>query len=343
MGPDATTTEYWWSTAPPLEPAGLARRLADDGWDGLVLSDSQHLAPDTFVVLAAAAMETAGRGFGLGTGVTNPVTRHPAVAVGAAATVAMLNGRTTVLGVGRGDSAMHSLGRPPAPVSELERFLAAAAAYLRGEGPGDGSDPLGWTKSFGSRRPDVVLDVAATGPKVIAAASRHADLVTFAVGADSERLRDAIALARAERPAGMSPLRFGAYVNVAAHPDPALARRVVQGRASTFARFSTVGRAAHPDAPERDRAALDALAAAYTFAGHGDARAAHAAALDDTFLSRFAIFGPPATCVDRIAALVEGLPLERVVVASGHRGVEPSVREEVAACFAADVLPHLPR
>jgi 5,10-methylenetetrahydromethanopterin reductase len=323
----APRCEYWWSTGPPLRAGGLAERLVAQGWDGLLLSDSQNLAPDTFVALATAAAATAGTGFGLGTGVTNPVTRHPAAALGAIATVAAASGGPTVLGVGRGDSAMHSLGRPPAPVAQLAWFLERAAAYLRGAAVAGEGDPVSWMAAV--PLPPLRLDVAATGPKVTALAGRVADMVTFAVGADVDRLRRGIEVARQARAdAGGDPdsLALGAYVNVAAHPDAAVARRVVQGRASNFARFSVLPGAARDD-----------------FAGHGDSRSAHAEGLDDAFLQRFAVYGPPAHCVDRLAALLDAVPLGRLVVASGHRGVDASERDETAACIAEEVLPHLPR
>lgn len=148
--------------------------------------------------------------------------------------------------MGRGDSALHSLGRPPALVADLETFLADVAAYLAGAAPA--LDPVAWI----GRVPRVPLDVAATGPKVIAAAARHADQITFAAGADADRLKRSIDLARHRAAAaGRDPdrLTFGGSVNAAAHPDAGVARRVVQGRASTFARFSAHGGRRSPTSP----------------------------------------------------------------------------------------------
>ncbi len=52
-----------------------AREAEDRGLDGIVVTDSQNLAGDCYVALTAAAMSTTR--IGLGTGVTNPITRHP--------------------------------------------------------------------------------------------------------------------------------------------------------------------------------------------------------------------------------------------------------------------------
>jgi Luciferase-like monooxygenase len=60
------------------EQAATAER---DGWDGMLVPDAQSLMSDVYVSLTAAAIAT--RTLKLGTGVTNPFTRHPAVAASA--------------------------------------------------------------------------------------------------------------------------------------------------------------------------------------------------------------------------------------------------------------------
>ena len=59
------------------------------------------------------------------------------------------------------------------------------------------------------------MDVAATGPKVIAAAARHADRVTLNVGADTDRIKWGMEVARSARAAAGLPqdIPFGAYVS----------------------------------------------------------------------------------------------------------------------------------
>jgi hypothetical protein len=55
------------------------------GFDGITIVDSQNLSGDCYIALAMAAAATTR--IKLGTGVTNPFTRHPAVTAGAIATV----------------------------------------------------------------------------------------------------------------------------------------------------------------------------------------------------------------------------------------------------------------
>src|SRR5438105_3932245 len=65
----------------------------------------------------------------------------------------------------------------------------------------------------------VPVAVAASGPRVIELAARHAERVDLTVGAEPDRLRWAIEVAR-----GAGHASLGAFVNVAVHPDRSVAR-----------------------------------------------------------------------------------------------------------------------
>jgi 5,10-methylenetetrahydromethanopterin reductase len=194
----------------PSAFARRAKRAEASGYDGITIVDSQNLSGDCYVGLAAAAAQTTR--IRVGTGVTNPFTRHAAVTACAIATVHAASGGRAVLGIGRGDSALAHLGHAPASPDVLAHYLDQLQGYLRGEEvPFDESGDLARLdlahQPTGSRiqwlRPGryskVPVDVAATGPKVIAIAARLADRVTFAVGADPTRLRWAIDTARSAR------------------------------------------------------------------------------------------------------------------------------------------------
>ncbi|MGH9092792.1 MAG: LLM class flavin-dependent oxidoreductase, partial [Acidimicrobiales bacterium] len=171
----------------PGTVAPLARTAEGDGWDGLLLADSQNLVGDPYVELGLAAASTSR--IELGTFVTNPVTRHPAATASAIATVHAESGGRAVLGIGRGDSALASVGEHRAGLDVLGDYVARVRGYL-GSGAGGGSGeqagadrpgPLRWLA--GSVLPPVPVDVAATGPRMIELAATAADRVTFSVGA----------------------------------------------------------------------------------------------------------------------------------------------------------------
>ena len=271
----------------------------------------------------------------LGPGVTNPVTRHPAVTASAAATLQVETAGRAVLGIGRGDSALTQIGRRPVHVDELERALVTIQGFLRGEEVDlDGAPSrIAWIADTGE--PKVPVRVAATGPHVIEAAARHADGIDLTVGAEEERVRWAIETARS---AGHEPA-IGAYVNVAVHPDRAAARDLVRGSVAILARFGTEGAPA-TGLSEVTRRGIDELAAAYDEAAHGQSKAPAASGLEDAFIDRFAVVGPPDDVVARLRALNE-LGIERVIVVPGSLDADPGEVARSNELFAAEVLPAL--
>jgi 5,10-methylenetetrahydromethanopterin reductase len=306
----------------PHRVAELARRAEDLGYHGLLVADSQNLNADVWVELALAGAAT--ERLRLGPGVTNPATRHPAVTASAAATLQVETGGRAVLGLGRGDSALTQIGRRPVAPEELERALEEMQWYLFGG--------IAWIGRL--ELPKVPVAVAATGPHVIQLAARHAEAIDFTVGAEPDRMRWAIEIARAA--AGDRQVSLGAFLNVGVHDDRAVARDLVRGSTAIFARFATEG--APPDGlSEVTRAGIERLARAYDESRHGQAAAAHAQALEDDFLDRFALAGPAAEVAERVAELV-ALGLDRVVVVAGSLDADPALVEQTIADFAAAVL-----
>jgi 5,10-methylenetetrahydromethanopterin reductase len=329
---------FWLGTFPsPGRVAELARMTEGDGWDGLALTDSQNLGGDTFAALAIASQVT--QHITLATGATNAVTRYPAVIASAMATLQVESAGRAWLGIARGDSALAYLGRPPQPIDAFGESLAQIQTYLRGEAvdcQGFASS-IEWLRRAGA--PRVPMSVAATGPKVIRLAAQVADAITFSVGADAERLGNAIGVAREARAAAnLPPLRLGAYLNVVAHPDVRVARELVRGRLGVYARFSTMSRGVLRSVSERDRAVLTDLVSNYDLHAHAASGARHEAALADDFVDRFGIVGPSEHVAERLAALIE-LGLDHIVVVGHSRNTPPALFKEASRRFCEEVLP----
>ncbi len=334
--------EVWVQTVPePAIAETFARRAEAAGWDGVVVTDSQNLTGDPFVGLALMGRAT--QRIGLATGVTNPVTRHPAAAATAIATVQEYSGGRAVLGIGRGDSALFHIGREPAPVSQFERYLEQLAGYLRGDEVDLDGHPsrLHWLGR--ATQPKVPLDVAATGPRVIAAAARHADRITFAVGADPDRIRWGIELATAaRRDAGLDgdSLTFGAYVNVAPHPDADTGVALLRGTIGAIAHFSGMAGSSPDGQRAEDRAVFERLHADYDRPHHTLARAAHTAAIDDEFAKRFGVVGPTDACLRRLGELRDA-GAERFVIIGPSIDADRDERHRSNRLMTYEVLPGL--
>jgi len=319
----------------PGKVATRAREAERWGFTGMLLADSQNLNADIWVELALAGAATSR--LRLGPGVTNPVTRHPAVTASAAATLQAETDGRAVLGIGRGDSALAQIGRRPVPVGELEHALQVLQGYLRGDTvqlTEDVTSTIRWLPSPGL--PKVPVYVAATGPRTIAAAARHAEGVDLTVGAELERLRWATGAARAAAPA---ELTIGAYLNVAVDPDPDAARELVRGSTAIFARFATEG-APPSGLSDVTRRGIERLSSGYDKEHHGEAGAAYAQLLDSEFIDRFAIAGTPEQVRRRLEAIAEA-GIQRVIVVPGSLDADPHAVEQSNLRFVTEVLPAL--
>jgi 5,10-methylenetetrahydromethanopterin reductase len=354
--------EFW--TNAPASPRGLMRLARDyevNGWDGVYVVDSQNLSGDPYIALAMAATVT--ERIGLGTAVTNSVTRTAAATATAAASVNRVADGRMVLGIGRGDSALAHLGRAPARVAQFEAYLRHLQTYLRGDAvpfdeidiPDDVAPPvqdLGLADSPTESRiawiggtQKVPVEVAATGPRIIELAALLADRVMLTVGADIERLKWGIELGReARRKAGLDPdgVAFGAFVNCAAHSDAAVARGVARGGLTVFARFSVMhGKTHGPLTPEAERA-LQTLRDAYDMNAHTHGDSNQAKTLTDDFIDHFGVVGTPEQCVEKLKAIV-ALGFDKISVGGNLRINETPGGPKSKALLEQEVFPALRR
>jgi 5,10-methylenetetrahydromethanopterin reductase len=348
-------TEMWtMGLSHPSVVRHLATAAEQAGWDGMLVVDSQNLSGDPYVGLALAA--TATTTLRLGTGVTNPATRHPAAAAAAIGSVQVASGGRAVLGIGRGDSALAHLGLAPASVADLEQYVRLLRAYLRGEsvpfealtpyhragarpladlGLADAPDDssLRWITE---RVPPVPVEVVATGPRVMRLAAAHADRVLLAVGADLDRVAWAVDQVRSVD----ADVPIAAFVNVVAHSEAATARRLAAGGLATFARFSVMDGRVRTPTDERSRGQLERIHAAYDMNHHTQSASGQAASLDDDFIDRFGIVGPPARCIERLQGLAS-LGIDRFIVVGASIDADRTEAERSRTTMVAEVLPAL--
>ena len=329
-----------------------AKRAEEAGWHGIGILDNQNLCGDIYVALALAACAT--ERIQLSTDVTNPVTRHPAVTAGAIASIQEASEGRAVLGIGRGDSALAFVGHAPAYVSVLDSYLKALQAYLKGssvafddlpywhdmapradtlklaDAPADSR--LRW---LDSRDKKVPVAVAASGPRVIGTAARHADIVMFALGADLERLGWGLEQARtARREAGLEPdgIRYGAYLNIVCHPQVEAAREMVQFL-DTFVRFSVMHGKTHGPVTQEQKEVLASLHKEYNMRDRTVSVVPPA-----EFVDQFAIVGPPETCIRRIQEVID-LGIDRIVLLGPTVDATDDEEKQCAELLVQEMLP----
>jgi 5,10-methylenetetrahydromethanopterin reductase len=302
----------------PRRTAALAKMIEDLGFASLAFVDSQNLAPEVWSHLMVAAGATTR--IRLTPGVSNSVTRDPAVSACAALTLHAESEGRAVLAIGRGDSSVQRIGRSLDPVVSFERHLAMLQAYLRGDAVDRSgfASRLEWLSLV--KLPKVPLEVAATGPKVIEVAARHADRICFAVGADVEHLGQCLERARSgARAAGRDPasLKYGAFVNCVINDDVGVARDALRGAVASFARFSAMPGSRLETLPPALRRTAEYMREHYDMRNHTRVTAAHTVGVDDAFVDWFALAGPVERVLPRFVELARlGLDFVHVIPAS---------------------------
>ena len=345
--------ELWTLThSRPSNARAVAQRAEAAGWHGMLVVDSQNLSADSYVGLTYAAVGT--ERIGIGTGVTNSVTRHPAVTASAAMAVQDVAPGRMYLGIGRGDSALAHLGRSPARLRQFERYIDVLQRYMRGEEVAFAEIPMAddiappldaleladqpaasRIRWFKSEVPKVPVEVAATGPRVIDIAARLADRVMFTLGAVEERLLWGIQAAREARAGLPGDVAYGAYVNLVCHEDPVVARDLVRGGLTTFARFSVMHGDVSGPADANERGVFQRLHDGYNMKAHTRSDSPQASLLDDDFVDKYAIVGTPDYCIERLNAL-RALGITKVAISGPSAGSEP-----VAAKHALELMDRL--
>ena len=349
------TLELWaWANGP--EPGHRAQRAESQGWSGVGFGDSQNLQLDAYVALAAAAAATST--LRLATAVTNPVTRHPAVTAGAAASVQALSGGRFTLGIGRGDSALTHLGLGSPNVAAFRQYVETVQQYLRGRevafGPATEDatsiEALGLANRPKSSRirwidqhiPKVPVDIAASGPRMIAMAAAVAEQVTFTLGVATDRLRWAVQIAADTcRQLGRDEktFRLGVYVPVLVHNDRAVALDAIAGMAASTARFSVMQGKVTVPASEPEAEALRQIHASYDFEQHFTRGSPQSAHLTGELTDDWTIAGPPGYCVERLEEIA-ALGISKVFVLDGGWGIDVETSRASRRLLCDAVLPH---
>lgn len=156
-------------------------RLADDLGFGSLWYADERFYRETYTGLAACALST--QRIRLGTGVTDPFTRHPAITAAAIASLDDLSEGRAILGYGAGLSGYHNLGirlvRPARRMREAVRMIrglwAGETVTVEGE-----TIVLRNARMKFPTRADIPISLAADGPIMLRLAGELGDSVITA-------------------------------------------------------------------------------------------------------------------------------------------------------------------
>lgn len=308
-----------------LAEAQLAERL---GYDSVWFGDSQLIWRELYVLLGAAAATTSR--VALGTGVTNPVTRHPSVTASAIATAQELSGGRAILGVGVGNTSLTSMGMQPATRAELASYVGTVRALCRGEVVKGPSGEMRLASASGVCPPIVV---GASGPRMLRLAGQIGDGVIITrqarAGATLEAMMQCVQEGRAE--AGRSNGRFMTCLSasVAVHSDRRTALRAVRPHVASTLLHVRWGLS------EAAQRASDRLQESYDVYEHMSPTARHAELIPEEVISEFAIAGTPEDCIEQARGLFEA-GIDEITIRP--YGVDGGSRADMIEAFAERVL-----
>lgn len=305
-------------------------RLAEElGYAGVWIADSHSVFRDAYQILANLAVATTR--VTLATGVTQTVTRHPAVIANAWATLQESSGGRAILGIGVGESAVRNLGLKPERLAVFEDKVRTIRALLNGEEVEyEGTKiRMPWSDFH------VPIIMACSGPKSLRLGGRLADGVLFQVGSEPAFVRYALDHIRAGAEAAgrdLDDLKLLMRVACSVDDDGEAAREAVKGYAAIGAgtTYSTVPREYFADDLYAD---LKRFKAAYDYREHGSNEAKHKALLTDRIIDAIAIAGTPDEAAPRFQELAE-LGLDGFCWTAGMREPEPFIRT-----FAESIMP----
>lgn len=305
----------WPHSGQPIEPvARLARCAEDCDFETVYVGDSQMLWNDVYICLACCAQAT--QRVKLGPGVTNPVTRHPAVTANAMMSLNMLSKGRAVLGIGAGDSAVRTAGLSPTKMAELREKVMFMRALLSGmEVEALRSQGAGEKKTWGQISRvrlngaetwgNVPIQIAVMSPKAAAMAGEIADgvIVDGHMGGNAEGATATIeAASDGARRVGKDPkaLRFIAAIDAAIDDNRTVALDKVRPTAArNIARKpwlpKTLG-VDHADVVTR-------VSQGYDFSQHLDLTAAHRQLIPDVIAQKCTIAGTPQDCINKAREL----------------------------------------
>lgn len=235
----------------------------------------------------------------LGTGVTNPVTRHPAVTARAVATLDEIWEGRFLLGLGAGDTSLKHLGLSPSSPEECEEAVRCLRSLLAGEEGVFRGRKIPKLHHYAGRKIPIYL--AANGPRMLQAAGRCADGVIASVGVAPELVQYVLeTVGRGAESAGRDPrevavsLHFGCEVS----EDRAKARDNVKTYVARRLLAPLPAKLTGFTKEERE-----AFQRAYSLSGHLQVNASHAHPVREEWIDRFALAGNPEECLEKLRQL----------------------------------------
>ncbi len=290
-------------TPPAARVVDLARKAETYGFKYVWTFDSHILWEEPYVIYSKILNET--RNITIGPMVTNPATRDITVTASVFATLNEMYGNRTVIGIGRGDSAVRVANGKPVTVAELRQSVIDLKGLVNGESVNYNGNDIRLPWAAESRSP---VWVAAYGPKMLALTGEIGDgfILQLADPAIAEWTIKAVK--DAAKAAGRNPDDVKICVAAPAYVTEDIAHARDQLRwfggmvgnhvADIVDRYGESGGGV-------PQALTDYIKnrKGYDYNEHGQAGNSHTDFVPDEIIDRFCIIGPPDEQIRRLQEL----------------------------------------
>ncbi|MBU6148285.1 MAG: TIGR03842 family LLM class F420-dependent oxidoreductase [Actinomycetales bacterium] len=290
-------------TPPAARVIDLARRAEAYGFSHVWTFDSHILWEEPYVIYSQILAET--RKIVVGPMVTNPATRDITVTASVFATLNEMYGNRTVIGIGRGDSAVRVTNGKPVSVAELRQAVVDIKGLANGEAIEYRGNHLRLPWAGASR---AEVWVAAYGPKVLAVTGEVGDGFILQLADPAIAEWTIAAVKRAAADAGRDPESLAICVAAPAYVTDDVEHARDQLRwfggmvgnhvADIVERYGEGGGGVPSALTDYIRGRQG-----YDYNEHGRAGNTHTDFVPDAIIDRFCIIGPIAEHVRRLEEL----------------------------------------
>ena len=275
-------------TEPLQQMIHLAKVTEECGYSHIWVGDSHLIWREAYINMAAMALNT--NKVKLGTGVTNPLTRHPSVVASGYATLEEYAPGRMIVGIGLGDSSVETMGMKPAKLSYFETTMQRMRDLLAGR---EVELETGKIHLLHPCKRSVPIYIAASGPKMLELSGRIADGIIVLVGVADEYIAHARErITAGAKAAGRKPEDIDLVLWVpCAVSDKAPAKNAVKAHVARVV--------AHPlpyVLDPQEQKVLEEIRRTYDYYHHMDQEADHAEVIPDWLVDKFAIAGTVEQC-----------------------------------------------
>jgi probable F420-dependent oxidoreductase len=293
-------------TPPAARVIDLAKRAETYGFSHVWTFDSHILWEEPYVIYSKILDET--RKVIIGPMVTNPATRDITVTASTYATLNEMYGNRTVVGIGRGDSAVRVTNGKPVTVADLRQAVIDIKGLVNGEAIEYKGNNIRLPWAGASRTP---VYVAAYGPKVLALTGEVGDGFILQLADPSIADWTMTAVRDAAKGAGRNPddvymcIAAPAYVTDGSPEQHAHARDQLRWFGGMVGNHVADIVERYGDSGAVPQALTDYIKArkGYDYNEHGQAGNTHADFVPDEIVDRFCIIGPPEEHIRRLEEL----------------------------------------